>query len=60
MRCYSRMSLSVQVVHMNMCAHVWRLDDGVICLPQWMSTLFSETLSFTESGVTEMRRLAGQ
>lgn len=50
----------MHMVHMNICAHVWRLDAGVVCLPQLMSILFFETLPFTESGVTEVRRLAGQ
>lgn len=60
MRCYSRMSLSVHMVHMNMCARERRLEAGVVCRPQLMSTLFSETLSFTESGVTIVGRFAGQ
>ena len=54
------MSLSVHMVHMNMCAREWRLEAGVVCHPQLMSTLFSETLFFTESGVTKVGRFAGQ
>lgn len=37
-------------VPMNMCACVWRLDVDVRCLSQLISTLYFETLSFTESG----------